>query len=80
LLEARILAIADAFDAMTSDRPYRKALSLDLAIAELHDNAGSQFDPELVPVFSEAIEEGIIFRSRFSSQQPVMVADAVGLA
>jgi HD-GYP domain-containing protein (c-di-GMP phosphodiesterase class II) len=80
LLEGRILARADAFDAMTSDRPCRKALSLDLAIAELHDNAGSQSDPELVPAYSEASAEGIIFRSRFSSQQPVMVADAVGLA
>jgi HD-GYP domain-containing protein (c-di-GMP phosphodiesterase class II) len=80
LLEARILAIADAFDAMTSDRPYRKALSLDVAIAELNDNAGSQFDPEIVPVFSAAIEEGTLFRSRFTSPQPVMLVDSVGHA
>ena len=63
MLEARILAIADAFDAMTSDRPYRKALSLDAAIAELQDNAGSQFDPEMVNVFSRVIEEGVFSRS-----------------
>jgi HD-GYP domain-containing protein (c-di-GMP phosphodiesterase class II)/methyl-accepting chemotaxis protein len=80
LLEARILTVADAFDAMTSDRPYRKALSLDVALAELHGNAGRQFDPEIVTVFSEAIEEGTILRSRFSAQQPVMAADSAGHA
>ncbi len=56
LLESRILAIADAFDAMTSDRPYRKALSLEIAIKELRDNAGTQFDPALVPLFVEILE------------------------
>ncbi|MBL0225666.1 MAG: GAF domain-containing protein [Geobacteraceae bacterium] len=80
LLEARILAIADSFDAMTSDRPYRKALSLDVAITELHDNAGTQFDPEIVSVFSRAIEEGTFFRSRSSSLQHVMVVDSAGHA
>lgn len=64
LLEARILAIADAFDAMTSNRPYRKALSIDSAIKELHDNSGTQFDPDIVKVFANIIEEGIFFRSR----------------
>jgi len=81
LLEARILAVADAFDAMTSDRPYRKALSLDAAIAELHGNAGRQFDPEIVVVFSQAMEEGtIIFSSKFSALQPVLAAGSVGHA
>ncbi len=69
LQEARILSIADAFDAMTSDRPYRKALSLDVAIAELHDNAGTQFDPELVSVFSQVIDEGTFPRFRFTDVQ-----------
>ncbi len=59
LLESRILAIADAFDAMTSDRPYRKALPVEAAVKELLDHAGSQFDPELVPHFVELIESGI---------------------
>ena len=55
LLESRILAIADAFDAMTSDRPYRKALPLSVAVQELIDNSGTQFDPTLVPHFVELI-------------------------
>ncbi len=50
-LECRILAIADAYDAMTSDRPYRKALTHEVAIAELKKFAGTQFDPDLVPEF-----------------------------
>ncbi len=63
LTEAKILAVADSFDAMTSDRPYRKALSLDSAIRELLDNAGTQFDPEIVFLFTRIIEDGVFFLS-----------------
>lgn len=48
---ARILHVADAFEAMTADRPYRKALSGDQAMAELRKFAGVQFDPEVVDAF-----------------------------
>ena len=58
LLESRILAIADAFDAMTSDRPYRKALPVEMALQELVNGAGSQFDPELVPHFVALMKSG----------------------
>ncbi len=67
LLEARIIGVADAFDAMTSDRPYRKALSLDVAIAELADNSGTQFDPAVVEIFTSILEEGFFFDHRFDS-------------
>jgi len=50
-LECRILAIADAYDAMTSNRPYRKAMSQEQAFQELIRNTGMQFDPKLVPIF-----------------------------
>jgi diguanylate cyclase (GGDEF)-like protein len=50
-IRARIIAIADAYDAMTSDRPYRKKMGHDVAIKELIDNKGSQFDPKLVDLF-----------------------------
>ena len=50
-IEARVLAVADAFDAMTSDRPYRRALSRADALAEVERCAGTQFDPEIARVF-----------------------------
>ena len=49
--EARILAVADAYDAMTSDRPYRKARSPEEARAEVERCAGSQFDPQVAGAF-----------------------------
>lgn len=48
---ARIFAVADTFDAMTSDRPYRKALPAEAAFEEIRKEAGHQFDPEVVRVF-----------------------------
>ena len=48
---ARILAVADTYDAMTSDRPYRKGLSHTIAIAEIEKSAGSQFDPKIADAF-----------------------------
>jgi HD-GYP domain-containing protein (c-di-GMP phosphodiesterase class II) len=57
--EARVLAVADAFDAMTSDRPYRLALTPRAAIAELERCAGAQFDPDVVAVFAEAWRQGV---------------------
>ncbi|MGA8850071.1 MAG: diguanylate cyclase [Dehalococcoidia bacterium] len=58
-LEARILAIADSFEAMTSARPYRPALSLEEVVKELRQGVGSQFDPKLVEVFIGIIEAGL---------------------
>ena len=54
-VECRVLALADAFDAMTSDRPYRKAMTQEEAVEELRKNAGTQFDPELVELFVEIL-------------------------
>lgn len=57
---ARCLCVADTFDAMTTDRPYRKALSLEIALAELERNLGLQFDPKLGRIFIELIRSGKI--------------------
>jgi HD-GYP domain-containing protein (c-di-GMP phosphodiesterase class II) len=57
-LEARILTVADCFDAMTSDRPYREAMPPDQAIEEVDRCAGSQFDPDVAVAFLAAWESG----------------------
>ena len=54
---ARVIAVADAFDSMTSTRSYREAKSIDLAVAELRRGAGSQFDPVLVEAFIGAVAQ-----------------------
>ncbi len=56
-LMSRIIMVTDAYDAMTSDRAYRKALKHKKAIEELKKNAGTQFDPEVVDIFVKVIEE-----------------------
>ena len=56
-LAARIFAVADSFDAMTNDRPYRQALSVQTALRELEDEAGRQFDPVVVGKFSLLLVE-----------------------
>ena len=53
---ARILAVADSYDAMTSNRAYRKALAHRVAIEELRRCSGTQFDPDIVAAFIEAID------------------------
>jgi HD-GYP domain-containing protein (c-di-GMP phosphodiesterase class II) len=54
-LGSRILAVADAYDAMTSDRPYRSAMSKETAIARLKAASGTQFDPQVVEAFLTAL-------------------------
>ncbi|HHU93070.1 MAG TPA: HD-GYP domain-containing protein [Halanaerobiaceae bacterium] len=57
---ARIIALADSWDTMRSDRVYRKKLSREIAIQELIDNRGKQFDPEIVDTALKLIEKGIL--------------------
>ena len=59
-LLSRILAIVDAYDAMTHERPYREAVSHAKALAELERCAGTQFDPDLVAVFVEQLEQRVV--------------------
>lgn len=55
--EARCLSIVDAYDAMTSERPYKKAISIDEAIIEIESNKGTQFDPYIAEVFIRLLKE-----------------------
>ena len=57
--EARIVSVADAFDAMSCDRPYRQALRRDVVVAEFKRYATQQFDPAITAVFLEILAEGI---------------------
>jgi HD-GYP domain-containing protein (c-di-GMP phosphodiesterase class II) len=57
---AKIVAVADTYDAMTTDRPYRKALSKEVAMGELKRCAGVQFDRHVVEAFVKAYESGEI--------------------
>jgi HD-GYP domain-containing protein (c-di-GMP phosphodiesterase class II) len=57
-VEARILAVADAYEAMTADRPYRRALPAEVAQEELRRNAGGQFDPAIVDAFLGVLADG----------------------
>ncbi|PLX88501.1 MAG: hypothetical protein C0614_02455 [Desulfuromonas sp.] len=59
-IEAKILAVCDTYDAMTSDRPYRKALSHEIAVQEIKDHSGSQFDPDVAAAFLEICEQGLL--------------------
>ncbi|HET9456940.1 MAG TPA: diguanylate cyclase [Candidatus Limnocylindrales bacterium] len=71
-LGARIVAIADAYDAMTHDRPYKRAMSHDSAIAELRRHAGTQFDPQLVTLFCD------LFARVAPSPDPGVIARGIG--
>ena len=64
---ARIISVADTFDAMTSDRPYRKGLSDETAISELMKFSAIQFDPDVVKAFIEAHKDGKIISCKFKS-------------
>ncbi len=85
--EAHIVAVADAFDAMTSTRSYRRALPQEVAFAELRDKAGSQFNPECVDALIHAIERrgehyGLGFEgavTEFEVPPPVVGVGSAGL-
>jgi HD-GYP domain-containing protein (c-di-GMP phosphodiesterase class II) len=57
-LEARIIFVADSFEAMTSDRPYRAGMEVQEAVAELRRCSGTQFEPEIVEALARLVEEG----------------------
>ena len=69
-LETRILAVADAFDAMTSDRPYRQAQSTESALQELRKCAGTQFDPAIVNVFIRVWKKMSKLSSSLKDEEP----------
>ena len=61
---ARIIAVCDSFDAMTSNRPYRTAMSVEGALSELHNCSGTQFDPAVVNAFVRAVHSPLVAQRR----------------
>jgi diguanylate cyclase (GGDEF)-like protein/putative nucleotidyltransferase with HDIG domain len=76
-ITARCLAIADSFDAMTTSRPYRGAMSTDYAAHQIEENAGTQFDPLLAHVFVNLIRQGEIlpYQTSFPDGETAAVAE-----
>ncbi|WP_153915999.1 HD-GYP domain-containing protein [Shewanella sp. TC10] len=68
-LYGRIVAIADVFDALTSERPYKKAWSVEDAIALIEREAGSHFDPKLVPLFIDKLDEILEIKTKFKDTE-----------
>ncbi len=65
---ARICALADVFDALVSDRPYKKAWPLERAIATIKEGSGSQFDPQIVTAFLDIIDEAVRLQQEFKDK------------
>lgn len=79
-IEARVVAVADAIEAMVSDRPYRKSLRLEQVIEELKRNSGTQFDPLVVKEAVEMLEEEMADRSAAMAQRDEPKLAISGLA
>jgi HD-GYP domain-containing protein (c-di-GMP phosphodiesterase class II) len=79
-LPGRIISVADAFDAMTSDRPYRKKMDYDSAFREIEKNAGKQFDPEIVKAFGKLLKSGTIQRLIEGPKIPADSDSTAGIA
>ncbi len=74
-LAGRLVAVADSFDAMTSDRPYRKGMDLDRAVNELKRNSGTQFDPHVVELFLYLFESGALDKYLARPEEKTTVID-----
>lgn len=68
-LFSRIVAVADVFDALTSERPYKKAWTLEAAVEFLENGSGTHFDPQCVKAFVEAWDEVLEVRQRFQDDE-----------
>ena len=67
-LEGRIVAIADVFDALISERPYKQAWSLEQAVAAINQDSGSHFDPELIRLFNQVLPDIIEIRKQYADE------------
>jgi HD-GYP domain-containing protein (c-di-GMP phosphodiesterase class II) len=77
-IEGRLLAVVDTFDAILSDRPYRKGATMETALRELAINRGLQFDPKIVDIFFEVLRAGLIdFGELYGRDQDISMLDRI---
>jgi putative two-component system response regulator len=69
-IEGRIVSVADVYDALSHDRPYKKAWPLEEAVAEIERNAGRQFDPQVAAAFVELWNNGTLTRTEDTVHAP----------
>lgn len=68
-VSARIAAVADVFDALTSERPYKQAWPIEKAVAFMNENAGSHFEPRLVDLFNVVIDDILAIREKYADEK-----------
>ena len=79
-VEGRIAAVADVFDALTSDRVYRPAFTVAHAIAEMRRLRGTQFDPAVLDVFLDSLDEMLEVKALYETRTRATASQAVGVA
>ena len=65
-LEARIVALADVFDALTSKRPYKEAWPVEKALDYIHDQSGQHFDPQIVQVLDKELDKVLAVKQQWA--------------
>lgn len=78
-LSARIVAIADVFDALTSERPYKRAWPVEDAIRLIDEGAGQHFDPRLVAVFHRVLADVLEIKQRYGDEKGQLLTDSTAL-
>jgi putative two-component system response regulator len=74
-LEGRLVALCDVFDALTSERPYKRAFSVEESMAIIEKNRGIDFEPELVDIFKDNLSDMVDIIHSFSDERPDKLSD-----
>jgi HD-GYP domain-containing protein (c-di-GMP phosphodiesterase class II) len=76
-VDARVIHVSDAYDAMTTDRPYRKGLTHERAIQILRLNSGTQYDPLIVELFAKLPREMVNGQRALAEEMTIVAGDEV---
>ncbi|MBF0379920.1 MAG: two-component system response regulator [Magnetococcales bacterium] len=78
-ISGRVVAIADVFDALTSERPYKKAWSVEKAVDVIKKDAGTHFDPNLVPIFVKILPEALKIKEKYADDPHFNLDESSGI-